>query len=114
MCGKHWHVNIAKPIIFPFFIHLISFVVAISVKFYCFYKPIVPNLKAESEVPELATRESEHLLMALIELQFSYPSDWIRMKHSPKPTIHDHNILGPLLLTWFYFSPSMDKQLHPL
>ena len=23
-------------------------------------------------------------------------------------------LLEPLLLTWFYFNPSMDKQLHPL
>ena len=24
------------------------------------------------------------------------------------------NLLGPLILTWFNFNPSMDKQLHPL
>ena len=49
-----WYVNIAKSTIFQFFIHLTRFVVAISVKFYCFTRPF----DAKSVVPELTTRDT--------------------------------------------------------
>ena len=53
-------MNTTKPVIFQFFVHLISFVVAVLVKFYCFTSLFVPYLEAKSVVPELATRDSEH------------------------------------------------------
>ena len=40
-----WLVNITKPIIFQFFMHLTSFVVAILVKLHCFTSPFVHNLR---------------------------------------------------------------------
>ena len=47
-------------IILKFFIHLISFVVDILVKFYNFTEPFVPNLKTKTVVPELTTRDTEY------------------------------------------------------
>ena len=69
--GKITHVNITKSIIFQFFIHLASFVVAILVKFLHFASPFVPNLEAESMVPELTTRDCEHSWWYLLTIKTS-------------------------------------------
>ena len=61
-----WPVNITNPIIFQFFIHITSFVVAILVKFNCFTSPFVSNFEAKSVVPELTTRDSEHCWWSLL------------------------------------------------
>ena len=68
-----WLVNITKPFIFQFFLHLTSFVVvAILIKFYCLRSPFVPNLEAKSVFPKSTTRDSEHCWWSLL--------DWTTLK----------------------------------
>ena len=49
-----------------------------------------------------------------------FPKYYNQLKIFPRYWIHRAHesgrwtLLGPLLLTWFNFNPSMDKQLHPL
>ena len=57
---------------FQLFIHLTSFVVAISIKFYCFISPFLPSLEAKSMVPELTTRGSDHCWWSLLHVVFLY------------------------------------------
>ena len=50
------YVNITKPIVFHFFIHVTSFVAAILVKFYYVMSQFVPKLDAKSVVLEFTGR----------------------------------------------------------
>ena len=52
-------------------LHTLNFVVAISVKFFCFTRPFVPNLEAKSVVPELTTRDSDHWWWSLLATTFT-------------------------------------------
>ena len=61
-----WHVNIAKPIIFQFFIHIASFIVALLEKFYYFTSPSVPKLEAKLVVLVTTTRDTLHCWWSLL------------------------------------------------
>ena len=52
-------------------LHTLNCVVAISVKFFCFTRPFVPNLEAKSVVPELTTRDSDHWWWSLLATTFT-------------------------------------------
>ena len=60
-----WHMTITRLIISQFLIYITSFVIAISVRFYCFTGPSVPNLEVKPVVPELTTSDSEHFWWCL-------------------------------------------------
>ena len=57
---KLWHVNITNPIISRIFIHLITSVSVLLVRFCCFTSPFVPKLETKSVIPVLTTTDSEH------------------------------------------------------
>ena len=96
------HVNITKPIIYRFFMHLTSFVVYILVKFYWFTNPLYSILR-----PELTNRDSEHYWWSLLpSLEWSRETFHFEL-HSPNPGVFNTLQLkkihfAPVIWTWIF------------